>query len=289
MRPSAIAVASLAMLPLSVHGGLLDQLVKEAKQAVDEVVKEASPPAAADQPVAAQHESATPSGAAADDAGTSPGAPGAPTPAATELALLHHAPEMIDSEIALKHSLRIVYPAEAGILDPGNEFEWNRRKDEYRKRLRDAATEAPVTFAMTPWPESNRYPRMRLGAYDFSRNGFPVASFGVRQNLKALVGNRAFFKWAGEDPDAIRFLPLPAERAEALFAGQPTRMLYPKFSYTITRVDKESHSRNPDAPNNWQPTVAIDSMELYVKKVSGQARSAADFEHVTTLDLSSKR
>lgn len=294
MRSSALVIGSLVigslvLLPFCASGGLLDRLAREAQQAVDEVVQEASPPAPADQPAGAQQKSAAPPGAAADDAGTSPGAPGAPTPAATELALLHHAPEMIDADIALEHSVRIVYPGEADILDPGNEFEWNRRKDEYRKRLREAAADAPITFAMTPWPENNRYPRMQLGAYDFTRNGFPVASFGVRQNLKVLVGNRPFFKWAGEDPDAVRFLPLPAARAEALFAGQPIRVLYPKFSYTITRVDKESHSRNPDAPRNWQPTVAIDSMELYVKKVSGQARSAADFEHVTTLDLSDKR
>lgn len=289
MRSSALVIASLVLLPLAASGGILDQLVKEAKRAVDDVVQEESPPATPDQPSAAQQDPAPPSGAAAEVAGASPGAPGAPTPAATELALLHYAPEMIDADIALEHSVRIVYPGEADILDPGNEFEWNRRKDEYRKRLLQAAADATVTFAMTPWPESNRYPRMQLGAYDFSRNGFPVASFGVRQNLKVLVGNRPFFKWAGEDPDAVRFLPLPAGRAEALFAGQPIRVLYPKFSYTITRVDKESHSRNADAPRNWQPTVAIDSMELYAKKVGGQARSAADFEHVTTLDLSGKR
>ncbi len=275
-------LVAMLLAPVVATAGLLDDIMNKAKQAAEKAVDDVAPPEAPAGQQAPAESASTPGEAAAGDSGLQ-----APTEAAIELAILHYVPGLIDEESNLKQAIRRVYPDEAKVLDGGNEFEWNRRKDEFKKRLLAAAADAPVTFEINPWREFGKVPTLQLGSYDFGQQAFMVYQFGLRPYLRNQLQDRHNFRLAGKDPDAIKWLPMEPGRAEALFAGQPSRKLYPRFTYTITEMQRVDAWRGGAAvARNWTPTVAIDELELYAKQAGGQGKSAADFKLIDTLDLS---
>jgi hypothetical protein len=277
-----LLLVAMLLAPAAANAGLLDDVMNKARQAAEKAANDVTTPETPVGQHAAADADAPPGVAPADDPGLQ-----APTQAAIELAILHYVPGLLDQESNLKWAIRRVYPDEAKVLDGGNEFEWNRRKDEFRERLLAAAADAPVTFEIDPWREFGKVPVMQLGNYDFGQQAFMVNQFGLRPYLRNQLQDRPNFKWAGKDPDAIKWLRMDASKAEALFAGRPDRQLYPRFTYTITEMQRVDAWRGGAAnARNWTPTIAINRMELYAKQAGSHGKAAADFKLIDTLDLS---
>ena len=307
-RFTMLAVFALLFTPVLTEAGMFDDFVNKQKKAAEDTAKDVTDDVTTDvtektlnsipsvqekdagegQQKAAMIQTPGAGTAASTDESTDGTSP---TPANITRAILHYAPEMIDNEANLKQVVRILYPEEAEWAY--NEFEWHKRKDEFKQNILREAKNAPVSFEIRPWPEdyhNNSMVVMQLGQYDFNQNAFSIAEFTLKSVLRNQMLDRPFFTVAGRKLDSIRWLPMAPQAAEKLLNGNgglgtAGRILYSRFTYTITGVNKEMHFRGNN-PRNWDPEIAIDGIDLYVKQVEGKGKSADDFKYVSTLDMS---
>jgi len=201
-----------------------------------------------------------------------------PTQANVERAVLHFAPEALNSESWLRRAVNNIYPDESRQLQ-NDEFAWNQRKASFKQRILAEIKNPVRTFGMTPWEKPNSH-RWILGDYDFGRKAFQIKLSKLNLQLGAYDPRPAEMAIRKH----IRWLPMDAASADQLVkSGKlgPSRELYPKFTYTIIGVDK----RTKRGELSLSPKVAIKKIDLYALTARGSSLSTNTYEPVTTLSL----
>jgi len=207
-----------------------------------------------------------------------------PTIAAMSLAAVHFYPELLDNELNLRRILLEAHPEQRDVVS--NEFQWHKRKLEFKQQLLDEAKKARLGFEVRPWRESSigKARRIELVKYDFDREAY-IIKFST--GTATQVTPKMFLTGTGEPlakyAQQVHTVAMPANEAERVasyFGGNTRRYVYP--SYRIRAVGTAIEASRPT------PFIEFvdDEIRLYALKGKKYASdSSEDFEFLASVKL----
>jgi peptidoglycan hydrolase-like protein with peptidoglycan-binding domain len=210
-----------------------------------------------------------------------------PTLGAMSLAAVHFRPEILDNELLLKQVLQDAHPEHKDAIS--NEFQWHKRKAEFKQQLLEEAKNAQLEFEVQPWRDSSiaKARRIELIKYDFDRSAYLVRfSTGTAREIMPrmlLIGNGLPLEKYEQDID---YAAIPADEAERIanyFGSNKRRHVYPNYKIRVVGA-----VNNPSRPS---PLIEFidDELQLYAVKGNKFASdSVADYTYLTSVSLPTK-
>ncbi|PLX63556.1 peptidoglycan-binding protein [Sedimenticola selenatireducens] len=166
-----------------------------------------------------------------------------PTIAALQLAAVHYRPETLDKESNLKRVLLRVHPEYNNVV--GNEFKWQKQKDQLKSQLLEEAKNVSLRFEVMPWREDSvaRARPLELQKYDFDKSAFFVqfATGNFRSVLiKMLIPGDSSLP--AQYPQQINWIAVNSDKAEQIsdYFGKKQRKLYPGYRFKVIGTDISS-------------------------------------------------
>jgi hypothetical protein len=214
---------------------------------------------------------------ASADAGK-PMAPGSnlpePTLPAMKLAAVHYRPDTLDSDNTLRYILVTAHREYATVVT--NEFQWRKRKSEFKQQMLAESAAATLEFEAQPWHESSisKLTPYEFKTYDFDKQAFRTWIYP--QNL--IPGGASLPRY----PHTIGSLPLSMDKAEAIsnYFGNKKRQVFARYRFKVVGADTSS--------GRPEPIVEFDGdrVEFYAREIKPQGNTAkTTFKHLVTVTL----
>lgn len=272
----------LLLVPLAARAGFMDSLIDQAKQATESVIKQT----------------------VGDDTDTNPqsASPPASTQSQTHMtgeqklaaakemirgvwrATLHFHPEVLDDESWLKKTISMLYPQEAAKYN-GNEFAWQKSKEELKARILKEIDNPPMTFHAAPWTNT-KGGRVMLGDYDFKRQAFKIQTTDIAPPSSTGDTRPLAEKLHKIIVSQIGWLEVPTDKAEEFVNSgvfSAGRRLYADYDFTVIGGNKYEHNGRIGLVSKFQ----LGTIKLYahVQKKAYVDSGAADYQYVGFLSL----
>lgn len=197
-----------------------------------------------------------------------------PTLAAMKLAAVHYRPDTLDSDTILKDVLLTAHREFGKVA--ANEFQWRKRKAEFKQQMLAESQAAPIAFDAQPWHDSSV---SKVKPYEFKRYDFDKQTFRVDLFPGGLIPGGAS---TPRYPQAVSVLPVPLDKAEEIsnYFGNTQRKLYARYRFSVVSADTSTGRPVPVVEFD------DDQIEFYAREVKAQGNTAkTSFKHLVTVTL----